>query len=401
MKKMSWVLVAAVLAATGSTARGNDFEVAGIGGSWQPASGENRSVQMVSERVRIDIFQGKDAYRYYDTTVDFQFHNRGPATTVKMAFPESSNAEPGAKPSTSGFRTFRTSVDGKSVPVERVISQRKLSSGVEYQALWLKSVAFKAGERKAIQVKYRSLPGALAGVGWFAAYDFTGGNWFGKVEESVLTVALHTLVNQPVRAFFDQKPLASQRNKYMFTYKWTNWQADGQFRFWYGIAPSQQNADSQLFTYAMTQPVAVARQPLAPDQLVKNLYAAQKAGRSPFFQTKNRALLDTYFSKGLADLIWNDAKRAGGQVGELDFDPLYGSQDPQISNFLIMDTGWGGDKKFGPADEAVVQTTFKDSGQERMISYQFHQGKDKNWKIYDVHYRNSGEQTTLLEVLGK
>ncbi len=93
--------------------------------------------------------------------------------------------------------------------------------------------------------------------------------------------------------------------------------------------------------------------------------------------------------------------RSKGEAGALDFDPLYGSQDPQISNFLIMETGWGGDKKFGPANEAVVQTTFKDSGQQRMVSYQFHQGADKKWKIYDVHYRQSGEQNTLLEALGK
>jgi hypothetical protein len=138
---------------------------------------------------------------------------------------------------------------------------------------------------------------------------------------------------------------------------------------------------------------------IAPNVIVKNLYAAQKAGSSPFFQTKNRALVDKYFTKDLADLIWKDAIKANGEVGAIDFDPLYGSQDPQISNFTIMETGWGGDSKFGPDDEAVVQVTFKDSGKERMISFQFKQGKDKTWKIYDIHYRSADGQVKLVEIL--
>lgn len=138
---------------------------------------------------------------------------------------------------------------------------------------------------------------------------------------------------------------------------------------------------------------------IAPNVIVKNLYAAQKAGSGPFFQTKSRALVDKYFTKNLADLIWKDAIKANGEVGAIDFDPLYGSQDPQITKFTIMETGWGGDSKFGPDDEAVVQVTFKDSGKERMISFQFKQGKDKKWKIYDVHYRSEGNEVKLVEIL--
>jgi Protein of unknown function (DUF3828) len=138
---------------------------------------------------------------------------------------------------------------------------------------------------------------------------------------------------------------------------------------------------------------------IVPNVIVKNLYAAQKAGASPFFQTKDRALVDKYFTKDLADLIWKDAIKANGEVGAIDFDPLYGSQDPQITDFTIMETGWGGDSKFGPDTEAVVQVTFKDSGKERMVSYQFRQGKDKSWKIYDVHYRSDDGQVKLVEVL--
>jgi len=135
--------------------------------------------------------------------------------------------------------------------------------------------------------------------------------------------------------------------------------------------------------------------------LSKNLYAAQKADKGPFFQYKNRPLVDKYFTKDLADLIWKDAVTAKGEVGALEFDPLYGSQDPQIKEFVIMDTGWGGDSKFGGADQAVVQVTFKDSEIKRMVSYQFKQSKNKGWKIYDIHYRDQEpyNEVKLREVL--
>src|SRR5688500_2814594 len=140
---------------------------------------------------------------------------------------------------------------------------------------------------------------------------------------------------------------------------------------------------------------------IAPDKLVRDLYAAHRAGAGPFFQTASRALVDNFFSKELADLIWRDAVDSNGEVGAIDFDPLYGSQDPQISNFTVMETGWGGDRKFGPDDEAVVQVTFKDSGKGRMVSFQFKQGRDKKWRIYDVHYRSDGGEVRLVGVLTK
>lgn len=123
-----------------------------------------------------------------------------------------------------------------------------------------------------------------------------------------------------------------------------------------------------------------------PDAIIKRLYAAQKAGTGPFFQTKSRTAVDKYFRKDLADLIWKDAIAANGEVGAIDFDPLYGSQDMQITNFVIMDTGWGGDQKFGGEDQAVVQVTFKNFGKEQMVSFQFERNKAKNWKIYDIRY---------------
>lgn len=135
-----------------------------------------------------------------------------------------------------------------------------------------------------------------------------------------------------------------------------------------------------------------------PHVIVKNLYAAHDDEKSPFFQSDNRKLVDQYFTKSLGDLIWNDAVESKGEVGLLSFDPLYASQDPQITDFEIAETGWGGDKKFGPDNEAVVQVTFKDSGEEQMISFQFLLGKGNRWKITDIRYVNL-DDTLLTDIL--
>lgn len=151
--------------------------------------------------------------------------------------------------------------------------------------------------------------------------------------------------------------------------------------------------------FTQSKALRAASKPTAPDVIVKRLYKEQKAGTGPFFQTKSRARIDKYFAKEIADLIWKDAVAAKGEVGKLDFDPLFGVHDPTFTDFVIMDTGWGGDVKFGPKNEAVVQVTFKLSGIERMVSFRFHQQKSKLWKIYDIRYPGDGDDRFLKQIL--
>lgn len=141
-----------------------------------------------------------------------------------------------------------------------------------------------------------------------------------------------------------------------------------------------------LSALSLLATLSSAAEPPAPHLIVKDLYAAHASDKGPFFQIDDRKRLDPFFTKALGDMIFKDVVEANGDLGRLDFDPLYGSQDPQITDFVIGETGLGGDKKFGPDDEAVVQVTFKDSGAERMISFRFKQGKDKIWLIEDIRY---------------
>lgn len=130
---------------------------------------------------------------------------------------------------------------------------------------------------------------------------------------------------------------------------------------------------------------------ITPDTVIRNLYAAQKAGAGPFFQTKNRALVDRYFSKDLADMIWKDAVDAKGEVGAIDFDPLYNSQDPQITDFVI-----GKPREAGGPDNAFVQVNFNNNGKADQVDFELQRGADKTWKIVGIYYSNGEDIASTL-----
>ena len=141
----------------------------------------------------------------------------------------------------------------------------------------------------------------------------------------------------------------------------------------------------------MDKPMKKAEASLAPDVLVKNLYASEKAGASPFFQTNDRALVDKYFGSDLADLIWDDAIFANGEVGALDFDPLYNSQDSEITALVI------GKPVFDKVSEvATVTVSFKNFGKANKVQFYFEQNEAGIWKIIDIVY---GKDFTLKGLL--
>ncbi len=128
---------------------------------------------------------------------------------------------------------------------------------------------------------------------------------------------------------------------------------------------------------------------LTPDAVVKDLYAAQKANRGPFFQKKSRALVDKYFVGDLADLIWKDAvETKKGEVGALDFDPLYYAQDVEITNFTIA-----------KADEnGVVKVRFKIMGKDEEIRFSLSTANtsSKIYKIDSIIYSDAEDLESIL-----
>jgi hypothetical protein len=120
----------------------------------------------------------------------------------------------------------------------------------------------------------------------------------------------------------------------------------------------------------------VANSP-APRAVVISLYKQHKK-RTPFFQTKSRALLDKYFTRELANLIWNDARSSGDEVGALDGDPLFNAQEMKITNFSVGE-GTLRDQTAG------VIVSFQNLGEKHQITFQLVQNRD-GWRIADIVY---------------
>lgn len=134
---------------------------------------------------------------------------------------------------------------------------------------------------------------------------------------------------------------------------------------------------------------AKAVRPTSPDALVAELYRQSGKNRSPFFQTRNRALVNKYFQKHLGDLIWRDAIRSRGEVGAIDGDPLFNAQDIDIKNFVVH-------KPVVAKGTAEVQVSFENFGKKEEIVFLLSLGKRTGWKIANIKY-NDG--TDLLGIL--
>lgn len=128
-----------------------------------------------------------------------------------------------------------------------------------------------------------------------------------------------------------------------------------------------------------TNAAASAAQTAAPETLVADLYKQHDAKKSPFFQNKNRALVDKYFTKSTAEMIWKDANRPEqNEIGALGADPLYDAQDTEIKKFAV-----------GKAEikdkTATVPVTFENFGKKQKIDFALLL-ENNAWKISDIKY---------------
>jgi hypothetical protein len=129
-------------------------------------------------------------------------------------------------------------------------------------------------------------------------------------------------------------------------------------------------------------------QDAAAAALVTDLYKQHDAQHSPFFQTKDRALVDKYFTKATADLIWKDAVSSKGEVGALEADPLYNAQDTDIKNFAVGQAEVKG-------QNATVPVTFTNYGTKVTVKFALKMAGTA-WKIDDIIWP---EGDTLVKTL--
>lgn len=217
---MRWIGVALVLLLSSIAARADSDFMLGTGGTLYPLQGRNSHVRLVRERVHAVIYPD-----FCDTTATFEFHNRGPAQMVAMAFPETNDSYRYNK-----FQSFAMTLDGRSTKARRAL--RLLPGGETKQARWITRVPFGRGQRRTVRVRYRSGYEGLGHAGDFE-YGFNGGGWRGMVEESSVTVtfaAPGTYLTQP---YLTQDEVAAgrdaakvQRTGSNLGLRRTNWQAD-------------------------------------------------------------------------------------------------------------------------------------------------------------------------------
>ncbi|MEO6654861.1 MAG: DUF3828 domain-containing protein [Pyrinomonadaceae bacterium] len=130
-------------------------------------------------------------------------------------------------------------------------------------------------------------------------------------------------------------------------------------------------------------------QTVAAEALVADLYKQHDAKKSPFFQTKDRALVDKYFTKATADLIWKDAVSSKGEVGALDGDPLYAAQDMEIKNFAIGNANVKG-------ETATVPVNFTNYGQKNTITFLLKMVSG-SWKIDDIKWPEGDSMVKVIK----
>ena len=127
----------------------------------------------------------------------------------------------------------------------------------------------------------------------------------------------------------------------------------------------------------------------SPDAVVRELYRLHNNGRGRVFDPKGKKYIYKFFDQKLADLLWKDiSETPEGEVGDLDFDPLYNAQDTGITNFQIG-------KPVIEGDKAAILVTFRNFGKLTRVKFEMHDSKE-GWRISNVFY---GDKSDLVKIL--
>ena len=128
-----------------------------------------------------------------------------------------------------------------------------------------------------------------------------------------------------------------------------------------------------------------------PETVVKELYRVHRNGHGHVFERQGRKHQQKFFDPKLAALIWkNLSETPGGEVGNIDFDPLYNAQDTQIKNFRVGASAING-------NAATVPVTFMNFDQRVRLVFRLVNTK-AGWKVSNIDY---GGGSDLVEILSQ
>ncbi|WP_223860856.1 hypothetical protein [Spirosoma validum] len=126
----------------------------------------------------------------------------------------------------------------------------------------------------------------------------------------------------------------------------------------------------------------------ASDRLVRSLYFEHNKTENPFREKKDRGLVDQFFAKPTADLIWNDAQKSSGKVNRTKTNLLFNAPDDAIKKMWVEPAAVAGTR-------AVVYVTFENKGKPEEIKIDLQQVAGR-WRITDMLYPNRKQLTELL-----
>src|ERR1044072_7909578 len=116
-----------------------------------------------------------------------------------------------------------------------------------------------------------------------------------------------------------------------------------------------------------------------PETIVKELYRVHRNGNGHIFEKQGRKLQQKFFEQKLAALIWkNLSETPEGEVGNIDFDPLYNAQDTQIKNFRVG-------ASVVKDNSATVPVTFINFDQKVRIEFRLVNTR-AGWKVSNIDY---------------
>lgn len=126
-----------------------------------------------------------------------------------------------------------------------------------------------------------------------------------------------------------------------------------------------------------------------PEAVVKELYRVHRNGRGHVFEKQGRKQQQKFFDPKLAALIWkNLSETPDGEVGNIDFDPLFNAQDTQIKSFRV-----GASVVKGTS--ATVPVTFMNFDQKVHIEFRLVNTK-VGWKVSNIVYGGGSDLVQIL-----
>lgn len=157
----------------------------------------------------------------------------------------------------------------------------------------------------------------------------------------------------------------------------------------------KQETDSKTAVVEEDSAALLAKRPgsdaprTVPDRLIRALYFEHNKTDNPFRETKNRALIDEFFAKPMANLIWKDPRMIHGTWKRTAINPLFNASDSDIKKMWVQPGAIGGTR-------SIVYVTFENKGKPEEVKIDLQQTAGR-WGITDIIYPDGKHLTEMLK----